>query len=117
MLSVDQFAKSATRAIHELVLLREENAALRKANDKLSRRRRTKKRRIQEGGSLSLRDAQDLQAQNDVNTQLQTDLAESSSRTKVSAPQQRRCKSCGEFGHNVRTCQNIRVEPGDSESE
>ena len=67
MSSIDQFAKSATRAIHELVLLREKNKALRKANNELSRRRRTKKRRIQEKGSLSLQNAQDLQAQSDVN--------------------------------------------------
>ena len=115
--NVNQFAKSATRAIHELVLLRKKNAALRKANNKLSRRCRTKKRRIQKEELLSLRNAQDFQAQNNVNTQLQTNLAESSSRTKVSALQQRRCKSCGEFSHNVRTCQNIRVELGNFESE
>ena len=115
--SINQFAKSATRAIHELVLLREKNAALRKANNKLNRRCRTKKRRIQEKGSLSLRNAQNFQAQNNVNTQLQTDLAESSSRTKVSVLQQRRCKSYEEFSHNVRTCQNIRIKLGDFEFE
>ena len=85
MSNIDQFAKSVTRAIHKLVLLREKNAALRKANNKFSRRCRTKKRRIQEKRSLSLRDVQDFQAQNDVNTQLQTDLAENSSCTKVFA--------------------------------
>lgn len=115
--SVDQFAKGATRAIHELVLLREENATLRKANDELSRRRRTKKRRIQDGGSLSLQDAQDLQAQTDVNAQLQTDLVQSSGRTKVGGLQQRRCRACGEFGHNVRTCGNSKIELNNSDSE
>jgi hypothetical protein len=64
-----------------------------------------------------LQDAQDLQAQSDVNAQLQADLAQDSSRTKQNAPQQRRCGLCGEFGHNVRTCQKSRLELEDSDIE
>ena len=98
-------------------MLREKNAVLRKANNELSRRCRTKKRRIQKRRSLSLQSAQNLQAQNNVNTQLQADLVESSGCTKLFALQKRRCKLCGEFRHNVRTCENRRIELNNSESE
>jgi len=48
--------------MHQITLLQEENLALRKANNKLSRRRRTKKRRLQHRGSLTVGEAQALQA-------------------------------------------------------
>lgn len=99
----DQFAKGAKLAIHEIALLRAENAALRDANNRLSRRRRTKKRRLQEGGSLTL---QDLQAQNNPQSQLQVVIGQSSDYANPNPPPSRRCKKCGEHGHNVRTCQN-----------
>ena len=54
---IDQLVKGTRRAIHEVVLLRAENTALREANHILSRRRRTKKRRLQEGGSLTIGEA------------------------------------------------------------
>ena len=54
---IDQLTKGTCRAIHEVVLLRAENTALREANHILSRRRRTKKRRLQEGGSLTIGEA------------------------------------------------------------
>jgi hypothetical protein len=81
---VSQLAKGAKRAIHELALLRAENTALREANDKLSRRRRTKKRRLQEGGSLTLQDAQGLRAQIGPQSQLQVVIEQSTDRTVTS---------------------------------
>ena len=58
----DQFAKGAKRAIYELAILRAENTVLRAANYELSRRCCTKKRRLQEGGLLTLQDVQGLRA-------------------------------------------------------
>lgn len=72
----------------------------------LSRRRHTKKKRLQDGGSLSLQDGQDLQAQNNVKQQLQDETRQNSSRTKGVEIRRRRCRTCGEPGHNSRTCQN-----------
>ena len=43
-------------------MLRAECAELRTANDRLSRRRRTKKHRLQEGGVLTVRDVQNLES-------------------------------------------------------
>jgi hypothetical protein len=115
--SIDQVAKGAESAIHELTLLREENAALRKANDLLSRRRRTKKRRLQEGGVLTVEAVQDSEAQREANIQLQADLRESRGRTKQTEPQKRCCRCCGQTGHNIRTCPNVVDTSDDSNAE
>lgn len=114
---LNQLAKGAKRAIHELVILREEVAALRTANHELSRRRRTKKRRLQDGGSLTIQEAQDLGTIKSGGSQLQVVLPGNSNRTNSNPTRQRRCGLCGEYGHNVRTCQNREQIPEDSESE
>ncbi|KFY99199.1 hypothetical protein V500_01440 [Pseudogymnoascus sp. VKM F-4518 (FW-2643)] len=115
--SINQVAKGAASAIHELTLLQEENAALCKANDLLSQRRRTKKRRLQEGGVLTVEAVQDLEAQREANIQLQADLQERGGRTKQTKPQKRCCRCCGQIGHNVRTCPNIIDTSDDSNAE
>ena len=51
--AVDQFTKGASKIIHQLALLKAENQTLRQANEILSKRRRAKKTRLQQGGSLS----------------------------------------------------------------
>lgn len=114
---LSQLAKGTKRAIHELALLRAENTALRSANHELSRRRRTKKRRLQEGGSLTLQDAQDLEAPIVVRSQELEVIAQSSDRTNPSLTRRRHCRLCGEHGHNVRTCLNREEIPKDSDSE
>ena len=114
---LDQAIKGASNAVHELTLLREEIAGLRTANDLLSRRRRTKKRRVQEGGVAIIKDIQDLEAQREANIQLQADLRESRGCTKQSEPQKRCCRSCGQTGHNVRTCPNVEDTSDDSNAE
>jgi hypothetical protein len=103
--------------MHQITLLQEENLALRKANNELSRRRRTKKRRLQNGGSLTIGEAQALQAQHDIDLQLQADSLNKGGRTNPNPPQSRRCGACGETGHNVRTCQNDREMSSDSDSD
>lgn len=52
--------------MHELALLRGEVRELRKANEILSRRRRTKRKRLQDGGFLTQAEAENLQSQIDV---------------------------------------------------
>jgi hypothetical protein len=114
---IDQLAKSAKLAITELTLLRAENAALRTANDLLSRRRRTKKRRLQNGGSLSIQDAQDLGAFKSSCSQAQVILPGNESSTKSGPTSRRCCRLCGEHGHNIRTCENRERILEDSESD
>jgi len=52
--AVDQLTKGTMAVMHQVALLRAENASLRKANEALSKRRRAKRTRVQLGGSLTL---------------------------------------------------------------
>ena len=61
--AVDQLTKGTMAVMHQVALLRSENASLRKANEALSKRRRAKRTRVQLGGSLAVQDAQDVVGQ------------------------------------------------------
>ena len=52
-------AKRTERLTYELILITAENRILRAANEALSKRRRAKKSRIQQGGTITVEDAQD----------------------------------------------------------
>jgi hypothetical protein len=115
--SINQLAKGAKLAITELALLRAENTELRKANDILSKRRRTKKHKLQNGESLTIADAQNLESIKSGASQVQVILPGNALRTKSGPSTRRRCGLCGEYGHNVRTCKDKEEEPGDSGSD
>jgi hypothetical protein len=65
--AIDQFAKGTRGIIHQRDLLKSGVSVLRAENDTLSCRRRAKKTRLQQGGSITLAEGQDQQAQNEVN--------------------------------------------------
>lgn len=115
--SLHQFAKGTTKVMHELVLLRGEVRELQKANGLLSRRRRMKRKRLQDGGSLTLADVENIQSQIDVSQQLEAEDRTSRDRKKRVETRARRCKTCGETGHNSRTCQNVRNPSKEEDSE
>ena len=52
--TIDQLTKGTMAMMHQVALLRSKNAALRKANEALSKRRRAKRTCIQLGGSLTV---------------------------------------------------------------
>lgn len=56
--AVDQSTRGMKAIMHEVTLLRAENSSLRKANDSLSKRRSAPKARVQQRGSLSVKDAE-----------------------------------------------------------
>ena len=89
-------------------MLQEENIALHKANNELSWHHRMKKHQLQNGGSLTIGEAQALQAQHDIDLQLRADSLNNGGRTNPNPPQSQRCGACGEIGHNIQTCQNNR---------
>ena len=103
--AVDLFAKGTSQVMHQMALLQAEVHDLRQANNELSRRRRTKKRRLQEGGTLGQEDLEDRHALDEVTRQIQGEEAESRRKRSRRDSCERRCRGCGETGHNIRTCQ------------
>ena len=101
----DKLAKSTYKLMHENALLKDENIHLRETNHVLSKRRRTKNKRLQAGGVLSVQDGQDLQGEKDGSNAIEHDTVEERSPRKRVATGRRRCGKCGKPGHNARTCE------------
>ncbi len=90
-----------------MTLLKEENETLRKANEALSKRRRAKRTRLQDSGSLNLQEAQVLIAIKEGKASKRQKISEESGEMEAGPATQRRCGNCGKTGHNVRTCQEV----------
>ncbi|KIN00720.1 hypothetical protein OIDMADRAFT_124635, partial [Oidiodendron maius Zn] len=58
--AVNQFARGSVIIIYKVALLQSYITELEEVNKRLSKRRRTKKTRLQKGGSLSTKEADDL---------------------------------------------------------
>ena len=103
--AVDQFTKGASQIMHQFALLKAENQHLRQANEVLSKRRRARKTRLQQGGTLSQQVAQELQDEKDVVQQVEQEIRASGGRKPREETRARRCGKCGGTKHNARTCQ------------
>jgi hypothetical protein len=86
-------------------LLAAEVRTLRAANEALSKRRRAKKKRIRQGGALTIEDAHNILAQDEVDKQIRRDKRSRGGRQNKGQSGARRCGNCGKTGHNARTCQ------------
>jgi hypothetical protein len=110
--TVASLAKGTELLAHEVTLLQAEIRSLRTANEALSKRRRAKKTRIRQGGVLTVEDAHDILSQTEVDEQIRRDRRLGGGVQGKGNPTVRRCGTCGETGHNSRTCQDtITVQP------
>ena len=100
-----------------MVLLRTETKELRTANERLSKRRRIKKTRLQDGGSLSLQEATGLIADRGLSGQDYEEISGSSGRTNAGKPHVRLYSNYKKPGHNVRTCPVVYETSKESDSE
>ncbi len=103
--TVDQLTKGTMAIIHQVALLRSENAALRKANEVLSKRRRAKRTRVQLGGSLTVQDAQEVLGQGAVGREGVQEMQPEGSGVGGGCTRVWCCGVCGKPGYNARTCQ------------
>ena len=109
-----QLVKGSREIAHQIALMRSEISELRKSNEALTQRKARKRKYIQSGGSLTFDEA--LQLIPPEVTRRQEVSRESLDGVRP-APRQRRCKRCGESGHNVRTCQVDLSDSSSSEEE
>ena len=99
--------------MHQVALLRSENASLRKANEALSKRRRAKRTRVQLGGSLTVQGARDALGQEGVGGEGVQETQPDGGGAGGGRTRVRCCGVCGKPGHNARTCQEV-AESSDS---
>jgi hypothetical protein len=112
--AVDQITKGTCGIMHKLALLKAEVEQLRKANALLSKRRRARKSRLRQGGSMTIAEGQALHDQNEVEDQIRQEERRARGRKPRDETKGRRCGVCGKPGHNARTCQ-IDVEASNEE--
>ncbi|KAM4062427.1 DDE superfamily endonuclease [Hirsutella rhossiliensis] len=93
--------------MHQIALLKSENRILREENEILSRRRKAKKSRLRKGGSMTLSEGQDLQAQNEMDAQLRQEMRQNGGRKSRRVVKEQRCGVCGKTGHNARNCEIV----------
>jgi hypothetical protein len=91
---------------HSHTLLEARIAKLEEANKAASERKRRKKKRIQEGRTLSQAEAEEILREKDAEAKAKGEGVEVGSSSKV----KRRCRTCGKTGHNKRTCYKDRAE-------
>jgi hypothetical protein len=90
---------------HEMALLRMEVRDLRDANHILSRRRREKKTRLRNGGTIIVEEGQALIDQKDIDSQVAAEWSRRGGQARSVQLGLRHCSACGKAGHNSRTCQ------------
>jgi len=103
--AIDQFSKGLLGIMHQIALLKSENRILQEQNEILSKHCRAKKRRLQQGGSMTLAEGQDIQTQNDMEAQIKEETRQNSGCKRRTETKERRCGRCGNPGHNAQTCQ------------
>ena len=66
---------------------------------------------------MTLAEGQDLQTQNEVDMQVKQETQCDSSRKPRTETRPRRCGTCGNAGHNARTCQIVVSSSEEEDSE
>jgi uncharacterized protein YaiL (DUF2058 family) len=115
--TVAVLAKGTELLAHKVTLMSAELRTLRAANKALSKRRRAKKNRIRQGGALTIEDAHDILAQEEVDEQIRRDKRSGGVYRNEGKSSARRYSTCGEAGHNAQTCQEAVDISSSSDSE
>jgi hypothetical protein len=103
--------------MYKLAFLKGEVAVFRIANKIFFKRRRTKKRRLQNRGLFTIDEGKALKALKNPVKLEQAEIGKSSSRTKRRKTGERRCGNCGGIGYNVRICKIIFSSDKETESD
>ena len=96
--------KSTKSVMHKMVLMQDRIRTLEEANRTISKRRKAKKTRIQQGGVLSVQNADALLSAREVDAQLEEEMRTNGRGRGGGRTTVRRCGNYGEPGHNARIC-------------
>jgi len=102
--AVKQLAKGTEAIAYEMTLLRSDLKATQEANKALAKRRRAKRTRLQDGGTLTAVAARGLIAEKESGGRLKGKEVEGGGLSEARPATVRCCGRCGKPGHNVRTC-------------
>jgi hypothetical protein len=104
--ALEHYAKGGAILSHKLALAQQENAELQAALAAATERKSRKRKRIQAIGSLAVEEGQRLTTLKEFGARSDGKRGKKQVRAKGGEPSQRRCRRCGEGGHNARTCKN-----------
>jgi len=91
---------------HKLVIATERIKELEAATKAATRRKSHKRKRIQKEGTLTVEEGQRLTALKEFGARSDGKKGKKRVRAEGGEPSQRRCRTCGEGGHNAGTCKN-----------
>jgi hypothetical protein len=111
--AVKSLSKGAEMIAHALVLSQKRIAELEAANEAATRRKSYKRKRVQKEGTLIVEEGLRLTTLKEFGARSDGKKAKKRSRVEVGESSQRRCRRCGEAGHNSRTCKQDVVEVSD----
>jgi hypothetical protein len=101
---MEQFYQGVEVVMHTATLIAQHNKQLQAANAAASKRKGRKRKRIQKGGTLSQEEAQDLIAKREALALVEVERREERRAAGGSSRGIPHCSTCGEPGHNKRTC-------------
>jgi len=104
--ALNRLTKGAEMMAHSLVLVRNQVAELQAANEAATRRKSHKRKRIQIDGALIVSEGVRLTTLKEFNARSDGKRASKKARVETGTQSSRRCGTCGEAGHNARTCRN-----------
>jgi hypothetical protein len=110
--AVDQLSKGMQAVSYRVLLLEAEAQTLQEANNALSKRRRAKRTRLQDGGAINGSQAREIMVEKGVveeEGRVEGGNEGSSKRRRTGS---RHCGTCRKTGHNARTC----PEAGETDS-
>jgi hypothetical protein len=102
--AVDQLSKGMQAVSHRVALLEAEVRVLQEANEALSKRRRAKRTRLQDGGVMNGSQAREVMAGEGVVEEEARVEGENEGSSKRRRTGLRLCSICRNAGHNARTC-------------
>jgi hypothetical protein len=101
---MEQFYRGVEIVMHSATLIAQHNEQLQAANTAASERKSRKRKRIQKGGTLTQEEAEDIVAQRDAGVLAEEVRREERRAAGGSGRGIPHCRTCGEPGHNKRTC-------------